>query len=46
MLGGVRYGEVWVDGFVIEIEKILDVECHDAEVAGRFGFFGGREVNE
>ena len=46
MLGGVRYGEVRVDGLVIEIEKIFDVECHDAEVAGRFGFFSGREVDE
>ena len=46
MLGCIGYGEVCVNGFVIEIEKILHIECHDADAAGRLGFFGGTEVDE
>ena len=46
MLCDIRYWEVRVEGLVIQIEKVLHVERHDADVAGGFGLFDGPEVNE
>ena len=46
MLGGIGYREVCVNGLIIEIEKILHIECHDADVAGRLGFFSGADVDK
>ena len=46
MFGRARYREVCIERLIIEIEKILYVECYDADIAGRFGLFGGSEVNE